>query len=222
MTIAPLVKNIFKYATYFGAMVITLGIVNIDPGPILASAGILGVAVGFGAQNLIEDIVSGFLILFENYYLVGDYIEAGRMEERSIKGIVEAIELRTTQVRHPDGQLQIIRNGEIGSVINYSKQYIYAKVDIPLAYETSLEDAYSTVEEVGQKLQLEYSDIVIKPTQIEGLESFGKSLVLIRTITKVKPGHHLHIQRVLRRMLKDAFDQSSIELSDYEPETNSD
>jgi moderate conductance mechanosensitive channel len=75
---------------------------------------------------------------------------------------------------------------------------------------------------VGQKLKLEYSDIVIKPTQIEGLESFGKSWVLIRTITKVKPGHHLHIQRVLRRMLKDAFDQSSIELSDYEPETNSD
>ncbi len=100
-----------------------------------------------------------------------------RVEWKSdrFEGIVEAIELRTTQVRHPDGQLQIVRNGEIGSVINYSKQYIYAKVDIPLAYETSLEDAYSTVEEVGQKLKLKHSDIVIKPTQIEGLESFGKS-----------------------------------------------
>ena len=222
MTIAPLVKNLFKYATYFGALVTGLGIIKIDPGPILASAGILGVAIGFGAQNLVEDIVSGFLILFENYYLVGDYIEAGRMEERPIEGIVEAIELRTTQVRHPDGQLQIVRNGEIGSVINYSKQYIYAKVDIPLAYETSLEDAYSTVEEVGQKLKLEHSDIVIKPTQIEGLESFGKSCILVRTITKVKPGQHLHIQRVLRRMLKDAFDTSNIELSDYDSETNSD
>jgi moderate conductance mechanosensitive channel len=222
MTIAPLVKNLFKYATYFGALVTGLGIIKIDPGPILASAGILGVAIGFGAQNLVEDIVSGFLILFENYYLVGDYIEAGRMEERPIEGIVEAIELRTTQVRHPDGQLQIVRNGEIGSVINYSKQYIYAKVDIPLAYETSLEDAYSTVEEVGQQLQLKYSDIVIKSTQIEGLESFGKSCVLVRTITKVKPGQHLHIQRVLRRMLKDAFDTSNIELSDYDSETNSD
>lgn len=222
MTIAPLVKNALKYTTYFGAIVITLGVVNIDPGPILASAGILSVAVGFGSQNIIEDIVSGFLILFENYYLVGDYIEAGRMEERSIEGIVEAIELRTTQVRHPDGQLQIIRNGAIGSVINYSKQYIYAKVDIPLAYETSLEDAYSTVEEVGQKLKLEYSDMVTESTQIQGLESFGKSLVLVRTITKVKPGQHIYIQRVLRRMLKDAFDQSNLELSDYEPETNSD
>lgn len=221
-TIAPLVKNALKYTTYFGAMIIFLDIVKIDAGPILASAGILGVAVGFGAQNLIEDIVSGFLILFENYYLVGDYIEAGRMEERSIEGIVEAIELRTTQVRHPDGQLQIIRNGEIGSVINYSKQYIYAKVDIPLAYETSLEDAYSTVEAVGQQLKLKYSDIVTKPTQIEGLESFGKSYVLVRTITKVKPGQHLYIQRALRQMLKEAFDQSNIELSDYEPETNSD
>ncbi|MGB3557635.1 MAG: mechanosensitive ion channel domain-containing protein [Geitlerinemataceae cyanobacterium] len=222
LTIAPLFKNLLKYTTYFGALVAVLEIIKIDPGPILASAGILGVAIGFGAQNLVEDIVSGFLILFENYYLVGDYIEAGRVEERSIQGIVEAIELRTTQVRHPDGQLQIVRNGEIGSVINYSKQYIYAKVDIPLAYETSLEETYSTVEEVGQKLKLKHSDIVIKPTQIEGLESFGKSLVLVRTITKVKPGQHLYIQRELRRMLKDAFDRSNLELSDYEPETNSD
>jgi small conductance mechanosensitive channel len=222
LTIAPLCKNCLKYLVYFGALIAALNVLKIDPTPILAGAGILGVAVGFGTQSLIEDIVSGFLILFENYYLVGDYIQAGRMEERPIEGFVEAIELRTTQVRHPDGQLQIIRNGEVGSIVNYSKLYIYATVDIPLAYDTDLDQAYSILETAGHQLQNNYSEIVIEPTQIEGIESLGKSLILVRTITKVKPGQHLYIQRLLRKQLKEAFDQAKIELSDYEPEVNAD
>jgi small-conductance mechanosensitive channel len=222
LTVAPLCKNFLKYFVYFSALIAALNVLNIDPTPILAGAGILGVAIGFGAQSLIEDIVSGFLILFENYYLVGDYIQAGRMEERSIEGFVEAIELRTTQVRHPDGQLQIIRNGEVGSIVNYSKLYIYAAVDIPLAYDTDLDKAYSILETVGHKLQSSFSNIVIEPTQIEGIESLGKSLILVRTITKVKPGKHLHIQRLLRKQLKEAFDQAKIELSDYGPEVSLD
>lgn len=222
LTIAPLCKNFLKYFVYFGALIASLNVLDIDSTPILAGAGVLGVAVGFGAQSLIEDIVSGFLILFENYYLVGDYIQAGRLEERTIEGFVEAIELRTTQVRHPDGQLQIIRNGEVGSIVNYSKLYIYAAVDIPLAYETDLDQAYSILESVGEKLQRNYPEVVIESTQIEGIESLGKSLILVRTITKVKPGKHLYIQRLLRKQLKEAFDQSKIELSDYEPEVISD
>lgn len=221
LTIAPLVNNFARYGIYFAALVVALGLFKVDPTPILAGAGILGLAVGFGAQNLINDIVCGFLILFENYYLVGDYIQAGRMEERSIEGFVEAIELRTTQVRHPDGQLQIIRNGEIGSIVNYSKQYINAKVDIPLAYEVNLDSAYSLIEAVGRQLQSDCPDIVIQPTQVEGLESLGKSLLLVRTITTVQPGQHLYIQRLLRRQLKEAFDQSSLQLSDYEPDNRS-
>ena len=220
LTIAPLLKNASKYFIYFGALISSLNILEIDPTPILAGAGILGIAIGFGVKSLVEDIVSGFLILFENYYLVGDYIQAGRIEERPIEGFVEAIELRTTQVRHPDGQLQLIRNGEIGSVVNYSKQYIYAMVNIPLAYKTDLDSTYATLEKVGHQLHADYSDIVLEPTQIDGIESLEKSLILIRTITKVKPGKHLYIQRLLRKKLKDAFDQLNIELSNYEPETN--
>ncbi|MBE9029849.1 mechanosensitive ion channel [filamentous cyanobacterium LEGE 11480] len=221
LTIAPLLKSSLKYSVYFGLIVRILGIINIDPTPILAGAGILGLAVGFGAQNLIEDIVSGFLILFENYYLVGDYIAAGKLEERPVEGIVEAIELRTTQLRHPDGQLQIVRNGEIGSVVNYSKQYIYAKVDIPLAYATPLETVYDIIATTGAQLRDEQPDIVLETTQVDGLERFGKNLVLLRTITKVKPGKHRHVQRLLRRMLKDQFETANICLSDYEPEPKS-
>jgi moderate conductance mechanosensitive channel len=211
MTIIPLFKSFLKYFIYFVAGVAVLNLIRIDPTPILAGAGIAGIAIGFGAQNLINDIVCGFFILFENYYLVGDYIELRKGDSPSIEGIVEAIELRTTHIRHPDGQLQIIRNGEIGSVINYSKQYIYAKVDIPVPHHIDLDQIHKIVEEVGQQLNDECQD-VLEPTSIEGLENFGEQNLVLRTLTRVKPGKHLYIQRMLRRMLKNACDRENIAL----------
>lgn len=211
LTIIPLFKSFLKYLIYFTAAIAVLKLINIDPTPILAGAGILGLAIGFGAQNLINDIVSGFFILFENYYLVGDYIETGRIEDRAVEGIVEAIELRTTHIRHPDGQLQIIRNGEVGSVVNYSKQYIYAKVEISVPHSINLDRVYHIIESVGQQLQAESAD-VLEPTYVDGLENFGEQHLMLRTLTKVKPGKHLYIQRLLRRMLKLAFDQQEISL----------
>jgi len=214
LTLIPLIRSFAKYFIYFTAGVTILKLIGIDPAPILAGAGIVGIAVGFGAQNLINDVVCGFLILFENYYLVGDYIEAGKMEERSIEGVVEAIELRTTHVRHPDGQLQIIRNGDIGSIINYSKQYIYARVEVSVSYNSNLDHVYRVVEKVGQQLKAEEQD-VLEPTRVAGIEHFGEDNLLLLTLTKVKPGKHLHIQRVLRKILKDNFAQEEIELCGF-------
>lgn len=212
LTIIPLFKSFLKYMIYFVAGITILKLLNIDPTPVLAGAGIAGIAIGFGAQNLINDIVCGFFILFENYYLVGDYVEVGKVDERNIEGIVEAIELRTTHIRHPDGQLQIIRNGEVGSVINYSKQYIYAKVDIPVPHHIDLDQVHRIVEEVGQEIMVECPD-VLEPTAIEGLENLGEQNLMLRTLTRVKPGKHIYIQRLLRRMFKNACDRENITLS---------
>jgi hypothetical protein len=99
-------------------------------------------------ETLINDIVCGFFILFENYYLVGDYIEAGKAEDKTVEGTVEAIELRTTRIRHPNGQLQIIRNGDIGSITNYSKQYIFAVVEVYVPYNSNLTHIYQVIEEI--------------------------------------------------------------------------
>ncbi|MCC5635561.1 mechanosensitive ion channel family protein [Nostoc sp. CHAB 5844] len=211
LTLIPLMRSFAKYFIYFTAGVTILKLIGIDPAPILAGAGIVGIAVGLGAQNLINDVVCGFLILFENYYLVGDYVEAGKMEERSVEGVVEAIELRTTHIRHPDGQLQIIRNGDIGSIINFSKQYIYARVEFSVSYDSNLDHVYRVVEKVGQQLKAEEQD-VIEPTRVAGIEHFGEDNLLLLTLTKVKPGKHLHIQRVLRKTLKEAFTQEEIEI----------
>ncbi|MEM9220474.1 MAG: mechanosensitive ion channel domain-containing protein [Cyanobacteria bacterium P01_F01_bin.150] len=206
LTITPLFKSILKYVTYFVGGIIVLNLLGINPAPILAGAGIVGLAVGFGAQNLINDIVCGFFVLFENYYLVGDYIEAGKEEERVVEGEVEAIELRTTHLRHPDGQLQIIRNGDVGPIVNYSKSYAYAKVDVPVPSGIELEQVYQLINGVGEQLKNECLD-VLETTQIEGLESLDSNDLVIRTMTRVKPGKHFYVPRLLRRKLKAAFDQ---------------
>lgn len=208
LTIIPLFKSFLKYTIYFTAGISMLKLIGIDPTPVLAGAGILGIAVGFGAQNLINDIVCGFFILFENYYLVGDYIEVNQAA-----GFVEAIDLRTTRIRHSNGQQHILRNGEIKDIVNYSKQYIYAVVEVGVCYETDLNYVYGILEEVGKELKENYQE-VLQPTQVEGVENFGGSELLIRTITKVKPGNHFQIQRILRKMIKDAFDREGIAFPD--------
>jgi len=209
LTLVPLFRSLLQYTIYFAVGVSILYTLDIDPTPILAGAGIVGLAVGFGAQELVNDMVCGFFILFENYYLVGDYIEAGNVEEKVVEGTVEAIELRTTRLRHPNGQLQIIRNGAIGSVINYSKEYIFAVVEVCIPYHANLAQVYQVVEEVGQELNANDPD-VLEPTQIDGVESLGESNLLLKTLTKVKPGKHLQIQRTLRKTFMDTLRSEGI------------
>ncbi|MDA0267087.1 MAG: mechanosensitive ion channel family protein [Cyanobacteria bacterium] len=203
-TLVPIIQSISKYLVYFGSIVFMLDAIGIDPAPILAGAGILGLAVGFGAQNLINDIVSGFFILFENYYLVGDYIETD-----AASGYVEAIELRTTRIRHQHGQVYIIRNGDITAVTNYSKEFVYSPVNIGFDYDTDLERVYRIIETVGHQLR-ERDENVLEPTEIEGVEEFGDIRLYVRTKTKVKPGKHFLVQANLRKLLKEAFDREGI------------
>ncbi len=203
-TINPLIKSISKYFVYFGAGIAALDTIGIDPAPILAGAGIIGLAVGLGAQNLINDIVSGFFLLFENYYLVGDYVETD-----TASGYVEAIELRTTRIRHIYGQVYIIRNGDITSITNYSKEFVYAAVDIGVDYNSDLDQVYEIIETIGLQLKAE-NEHILEATQIEGIEEFGDIRLSIHTKTKVKPGRHLRVQRTLRKLLKQAFDREGI------------
>lgn len=204
LTLIPLFRSLLQYLIYFSVAISILYILDINPTPILAGAGIVGIAVGLGAQTLINDIVCGFFILFENYYLVGDYIEAGKAEDKTVQGTVEAIELRTTRIRHPNGQLHIIRNGDIGSITNYSKQYIFAVVEVNVPYNSNLSHIYEVVQEIGIHLKENELD-VLEATFVEGVESVSESHLLLRTLTKVKPGKHIQIQRILRKMFMDTL-----------------
>ncbi|MBE9066246.1 mechanosensitive ion channel family protein [Leptolyngbya cf. ectocarpi LEGE 11479] len=193
VTITPLIVSLLRYVIYFGTVLFLLKVLNIDPGPILAGAGIVGITVGLGAQNLVKDLVSGFFILFEDYYLIGDFIET-----EAAQGTVQSIELRTTRILHPNGQVQILRNGDIGSIVNYSKTPVDAAVEVSITYEVDPEKAFEIIERVGAELY-EAEDDILEPTRIDGVETFSEEICMIYTRTKVQPGKHLRIQRLLRQ-----------------------
>jgi small conductance mechanosensitive channel len=206
LTLLPLAKRFFKYAIFFISFVLMLRAFGINPTAILAGAGIVGIVVGLGAQPLINDLVSGFFILFENVYLVGDYIETA-----DARGSIEGIDIRTTRIRDPNGQLHIMRNGQMGSIINYSKGYTYAVVEVGVAYDSDLDKVYKVLKEAGKKLK-ERDPNVLDPSEVKGLENFGESELTVRIVTRVKPGCHLIVAREYRKLIKEAFDKAGIEI----------
>jgi small conductance mechanosensitive channel len=205
-TMIPLFRSILAYAIYFIVAIVVLKEVGIDPTPVLAGAGIIGLAVGLGAQNLINDVVSGFFILFEEHFLVGDFVKSGEAE-----GVVESIDLRTTRIRDGAGRHHILRNGQIAELVNYSKEYTNAVVHVGVAYESDLNHVYSVLRDLGQKL-FESRDDVLKPSEVKGVEEFGESDLVIRIATRVAPGRHLDVERALRKLIKEAFDAHGIEI----------
>ncbi|MGI9202478.1 MAG: mechanosensitive ion channel family protein [Woeseiaceae bacterium] len=205
-TLLPLFRSVVTYSIYFFAGVMVLKEVGVNPTPILAGAGIAGLAVGLGAQNVINDMVSGFFILFEEHFLVGDFIKIGEAE-----GIVEMIDLRTTRVRDNAGRHHIIRNGQFTDLVNYSKDYTNAVVEVGVAYESDLNRVFEVLKETGETM-LRENDLVLEATSVKGLDNFGESELSIRTVTRVKPGCHLHVERDLRKRIKDAFDANDIEI----------
>jgi small-conductance mechanosensitive channel len=203
-TMAPLVRSAFTYAVYFGTAVLILAALGFNPMPFLAGAGILGLVIGFGAQSLINDVVSGFFILFENTYLVGDVIEAA-----GGKGVVEAIEFRTTKIRDGDGRVHIIRNGDVKDVVNYSRDYTVAVVAVDIAYDADLRGVFSVLREAGERVRAENAD-VLAATEIDGITAFGATGLTIRTSTRVKPGRHDAAAAALRFSIKETFDRRAL------------
>jgi small conductance mechanosensitive channel len=202
-TMLPLVSSAFSYAAYFGTAVFVLSALGFNPMPFLAGAGILGLVIGFGAQSLINDVVSGFFILFEEIYFVGDMVEVG-----SAKGIVEAIEFRTTKIRDADGRVHIIRNGDMKPVINYSRGYSMAVVAIDVGYDVHLPEVFSALQRAGERLRGEHRD-VLGETQIDGIVAFGPSTMTVRTSTRARPGRHEAVAAALRLLINESFERHS-------------
>lgn len=204
-TFFPLFQSCIKYLIYFGTAIAILYTIKIDPTPILAGVGILGLTIGMGAQSLIEDIVAGFFILFENYYLVGDFVEIN-----GVHGFVTAIELRTTRINYEDKN-HIIHNRDVKDIVNHSS-YSNAVVMLKIPYQVKINQVYEIVEKVGSKLLEDYPKDIIEPTIIEGIEEFSDNHILIEVVTQVKTGKHLTIQKVLGIMIKQAFEEANIEI----------
>ncbi len=206
VTIVPLVRSILDYVIYFWAGIIILQQLSIDATPILAGAGILALAVGLGAQNLVNDVVSGFFCLFENHFFVGDVVAIN-----GIEGTIEAIELRVTRLRDGGGRHHVIRNGQITTLVNFSKEFVMAEVEVSVSYEANMRTVFEVLQEVGQRADDDLSD-VLAPMEVQGLVAFGESDMTVRTVTRVRPGCHGAVGRELRLRIKEAFDRAGIEM----------
>jgi small conductance mechanosensitive channel len=202
-TLVPLLNSVSQYVFYFGAALLILDVLGVNTTPFLAVAGFLGLAVGLGAQNLVTDIVSGFFILFESQFLVGDYVRIG-----DAAGKVEAVGIRVTQIRDEQGKVHIIPNGQIKGVISYSKGYVNAVIDYKISSGTNLADIFRAMTEAGYRLRQEHHE-VIADTQIHGLIELNTSDMTIRAVTKVKAGTHGSMQNEYRRILKEVLDEQT-------------
>jgi len=204
-TMVPLVRSGFTYAIYFGTAALMLGALGFNPMPFLAGAGILGLVVGFGAQSLINDVVSGFFILVENIYLVGDIVEVG-----SARGVVESIDFRTTKIRDGEGRVHTIRNGDMKPVVNYSKGYTMAVVTMEVAYDADLPAIFAGLRHAGTRLRAESRD-VLDDMRIDGIIAFGATTMTVRTSTRVVPGRHDSVAAALRLLIKETITRPSAE-----------
>lgn len=206
-TILPLSKSIARYGIGLGALVLVLHQLGVNYTAILAGAGVASLAVGFGAQTLIRDFISGFFILFEGLIQVGDFIE---VTDKS--GTVEQIGLRTTQFRAFNGVLHSIPNGELTRFGNYNRDFSRAIVDVQLAYEQDARQGMAQAAAVVEKWAAERTDIVLEPPKVMGLFSFDASGVTVKISVKVKPQTHWEAERELRCRLKETFDREGVEI----------
>lgn len=204
-TILKLLENILTYVVYFITFIMILEIMGIKVGALLAGAGIVGLAVGFGAQSLVKDIITGFFIILEDQFSVGDYVRIGQFE-----GEVLEIGLRTTKIKSATGELHVLPNGSIIEVTNFSILNSVAVVDISIPYDSDVELAESVISELLKGMPERYEDMV-KPPELLGIHSLTPTEIVLRVLAEVQPMRHWYIGRVLRKEIRAILDEHGIE-----------
>lgn len=191
------------------AIMMVLGELGVQLGPLLATAGIGALAIGFGAQSLVKDVISGFFIILENQYRIGDVIKVG-----SVSGLVEQLSLRRTVLRDLEGVVHTIPNGEIKIVSNLSKEWSRCVIDVEVSYNEDIDKVIDLLIEIGKSLEKEepYKDFILEPIQILGVERFGESGIVIRMMIKTAPLKQWEIGRELRKRIKKCFDEKGIQI----------
>ncbi|MGE3284644.1 MAG: mechanosensitive ion channel family protein [Pseudonocardia sp.] len=206
-TIGSILRSISSAVVLVVALVMILAEFGVALGPILASAGILGIALGFGAQNLVRDFLSGMFMLLEDQLGVGDVVDLGQAS-----GTVEAVGLRITTVRDAYGTVWYVRNGEILRVGNKSQDFAVAVVDLPLAHQADFGDATEIADSVATErvAREDLADWVLAPPEVLGVEKATAEGVTLRVTVRVAPGKQFAVQRALYAAVSDAFDDAGL------------
>ena len=208
-TLIPVIQTAINIAAGFVGGIIVLERLGVNTTPILAGAGIIGLAVGFGSQTLVKDLISGLFILFEESIRVGDWAMVGTRG-----GSVESVGLRTVKLRDMNGTLHVISNSSIDSLSNFSKVFSRTLMDIGVAYREDVDEVIELLKELGETLQNdpEHGPNILEPIEIFGLDRFEDSAVIIRARFKTKPLKQWSIKRAYYRLMKRAFDERGIEI----------
>ena len=209
LTLLPLCRNIVRIVLVVMVTLIALSELGIDIGPLLAGAGVVGLAVGFGAQTLVKDVITGAFILIENTLAVGDWVDLG-----SHSGTVEAMTIRAVTLRDLEGTIHVVPFGEVSSVLNYNRDFGFTVVDVGVAYREDVDEVFKVLKEVGEDLQSDetFGPSILEPLQVMGLNNLGESSVDIRVRLKTKAMTQWAVRRELLRRTKKAFDERGIEI----------
>ena len=203
-TIASVLGNLATWGLSFTVISIALTEVGVSAGAIVAGAGILGAGLGFGAQSLVKDLISGLFIVFEDQYGVGDFVDLGQAE-----GVVESVGLRVTQVRDLEGTLWFVRNGEIMRVGNQSQGWARAVIDVAIEYNSNISKAQEALIKAAKSI---HGKALGEP-EIWGINSISGDEIVLRLVQKTKPEDKDDVARKLRMAVKEEFDKANIKLA---------
>ena len=208
-TLMSIVHGLLQIIIWAIFIMIFLKRIGLDIGPIIASAGIIGLAVGFGAQELVRDFISGFFILLENQVRAGDVAIIN-----GTGGLVEKIEMRTITLRDLAGVVHVFQNGKINTLSNMTKEWSAMVFDVGVAYKEDVDAVIGVIKEVGEELMNdpEFTPKILEPIEVFGLDQFGDSAVVIKARFKTRPGDQWSTGREFRKRLKKTFDSRNIEI----------
>jgi small-conductance mechanosensitive channel len=189
------------------AILMVLSALGVQIGPLIAGAGVIGVAIGFGAQTLVKDIISGVFYLLDDAFRVGEYIQSG-----SYKGTVESFSLRSVKLRHQRGPVYTVPFGQLGAVQNMSRDWVIDKFTMNLTYDTDLEKVRKIIKGIGQEMAEEpdFAANIIEPMKMQGVEQFGDFAIQIRCKMTTRPGEQFVIRRKAFARIKQAFQENGI------------
>jgi small conductance mechanosensitive channel len=209
LTLLPLIRNVVRIALAVFATLIVLSELGIDIAPLLAGAGVVGLAIGFGAQTLVKDVITGVFMLVEDSIAVGDWV---RISDQL--GRIESMSIRTVRIRDLDGQVHTIPFGEITMVTNLNREFGIAVMDIGVAYREDYDEVVKVLEEVGKDLyeDSDWNSDILSPLEVQGLQNLADSAVEIRVRFRTKPVTQWKIRREYLRRVKKAFDKAGIEI----------
>lgn len=209
-TLLPIFRNVIFAVLAVVAILMVLSALGVEIGPLIAGAGIAGVAIGFGAQTLVKDVISGVFYLLDDAFRVGEYIQSG-----SYKGTVESFSLRSVKLRHHRGPVYTVPFGELGAVENMSRDWVIDKFQIGITYDSDLEKARKLIKKIGQDMAAdpEYGPNIIEPLKMQGVEQFGEFAIQIRCKMTTRPGEQFVIRRKAFARIKQAFGENGIKFA---------